>query len=63
MLPVFEERFGKSSLFATDGCSSSAFTFWLVIAKSPGMIPALLRPQRNCRFAAQRLANTLVQVI
>lgn len=33
------------------------------IAKSPGMIPALLRLQRNCRFAVQRLADTLVQVI
>lgn len=35
----------------------------LAIAKSPGTIPALLRLQRNCRFAAQRLADTLVQVI
>lgn len=33
------------------------------IAKSPGRIPALLRLQRNCRFAAERLADVLKRVI
>jgi adenosylhomocysteine nucleosidase len=32
------------------------------IAKSPGKIPALLRLQKNCRFAADRLAMVLEQV-
>lgn len=35
----------------------------LAIAKSPGKIPALLRLQRNCRFAAGQLAETLAKVI
>ncbi|TAK94213.1 MAG: hypothetical protein EPO07_17040 [Verrucomicrobia bacterium] len=35
----------------------------LAIAKSPGKIPALLRLQRNCKFAAERLANVLLKVI
>lgn len=33
------------------------------IAKSPGKIPALLRLQKNCRFAARRLAAVLAEVI
>ena len=35
----------------------------LALAKSPGRIPALLRLQKNCRFAATRLADVLVRVI
>jgi len=35
----------------------------LAIAKSPGKIPALLRLRRNSRFAAERLANVLSNVI
>lgn len=35
----------------------------LAIAKSPGKIPALLRLQRNCRFAAERLAAVLQEVV
>ncbi len=33
------------------------------VAKSPGKIPALLRLQKNCRFAAERLAGVLKQII
>lgn len=33
------------------------------IAKSPGKIPALLRLQRNTKFAAERLAKVLMKVI
>jgi adenosylhomocysteine nucleosidase len=33
------------------------------ITKSPGRIPALMRLQRNCRFAAERLAEVLKRVI
>jgi adenosylhomocysteine nucleosidase len=35
----------------------------LAIAKSPGKIPALLRLQKNCRFAARNLAEVLAKVI
>lgn len=35
----------------------------LMIAKSPGKVPALLRLQRNCKFAAERLAHTLAAVL
>jgi adenosylhomocysteine nucleosidase len=33
------------------------------VAKSPGKIPALLRLQKNCRQAAVRLTDVLMQVI
>jgi adenosylhomocysteine nucleosidase len=33
------------------------------IARSPGCIPALLRLQASCRLAAERLAETLAQVL
>jgi len=33
------------------------------IAKSPGKIPALMRLQKNCRFAAKRLAEVLKTII
>jgi adenosylhomocysteine nucleosidase len=33
------------------------------IAKSPGKIPALLRLQKNCRFASEQLARVLKQII
>ncbi|MBI3852128.1 MAG: hypothetical protein HY298_17865 [Verrucomicrobia bacterium] len=35
----------------------------LAIAKSPAQIPALLRLQKNCRFAAEQLARVLAKVI
>ncbi len=35
----------------------------LAIAKSPGKIPALLRLQKNCKFASEQLARVLKQVI
>ena len=35
----------------------------IAIAKSPGSIPALLRLQNNCKFAAERLAETLEKVL
>ncbi len=35
----------------------------LAIAKSPGRIPALLRLQKNCRLAAERLPEVLSKVI
>ena len=35
---------------------------WAIV-KSPGKIPALLRLQKNCRFAAGQLAETLAKVI
>jgi nucleoside phosphorylase len=35
----------------------------IAVAKSPGKIPALLRLQKNCRFAAGQLAAVLGQVI
>jgi nucleoside phosphorylase len=35
----------------------------LTIAKSPGRIPALLRLRKNCRSAAERLAEVLSKVI
>jgi adenosylhomocysteine nucleosidase len=35
----------------------------LAIAKSPGKIPALMRLQKNSRFAAERLADVLAKVI
>lgn len=35
----------------------------LAVAKAPGTIPALLRLQRNCRVAAERLAEVLVKII
>jgi adenosylhomocysteine nucleosidase len=35
----------------------------LAIAKSPGKIPALLRLQKNCKLAAERLAAILLKVI
>lgn len=35
----------------------------LAVAKSPGKIPALLRLQKNCKFAAERLAEVLRQVL
>ncbi|MCU0783817.1 MAG: hypothetical protein MUF81_07160 [Verrucomicrobia bacterium] len=34
-----------------------------VIAKSPGKIPALWRLQKNCKFAAERLAEVLVKAV
>ncbi len=33
------------------------------VAKSPGKLGALLRLQKNCRFAARQLAQTLAKVI
>jgi adenosylhomocysteine nucleosidase len=33
------------------------------VAKSPGKIPALLRLQKNCKFAAERLAAVLQEVL
>lgn len=33
------------------------------VAKAPGIIPALLRLQRDCRLAARRLAEVLVKII
>ena len=35
----------------------------LAIAKSPGKIPGLLRLQKNCRFASERLAQVLARVM
>ncbi len=35
----------------------------LAVAKSPEKIPALLRLQKNCRFAADKLADTLAKMI
>jgi len=35
----------------------------LAVAKSPGKIPALLRLQKNCKFAAERLADVLLKVV
>jgi adenosylhomocysteine nucleosidase len=35
----------------------------LAIAKSPGKIPALLRLRKNCKFAAERLAEVLHKVL
>ena len=35
--------------------------FW-AIAKSPGKTGGLLRLQKNCRFAAERLARVLVKI-
>lgn len=35
----------------------------LAVAKSPGKIPALLRLQKKCKFAAERLADVLRQVL
>jgi len=34
----------------------------VAIAKSPGRIPALLKLQKNCKFAAERLAEVLAKV-
>lgn len=35
----------------------------LALAKAPGKIPALMRLQKNCKFAAQRLAEVLQKVL
>jgi adenosylhomocysteine nucleosidase len=35
----------------------------LAIATAPGKIPAMLRLQRNCKFASKRLAETLAHVL
>jgi nucleoside phosphorylase len=35
----------------------------LAVAKSPGKIPALLRLQKNSKFAAERLAEVLVKIL
>jgi len=35
----------------------------LAVAKSPGKIPALMKLQKQTRFAAERLARVLVQVV
>jgi adenosylhomocysteine nucleosidase len=35
----------------------------LAVVKSPGKIPALLRLQRNCKLAAERLAEVLLKIV
>lgn len=56
-LPLDFNRFAKPDLSLHYG------KLLLAVARSPAKIPALVRLQRNCNFAARRLAETLAKVI
>jgi adenosylhomocysteine nucleosidase len=55
-LPLDFNKLSKSDL------SLDYAELTLAVAKSPGKIPALLRLQKNCKFAAEQLAEVLLKV-